>query len=205
MRRHGGFTLLEVLIALTLLSLMMVGVVAAMRTFGNTKVALESVTGRVDEIRVVSDFLRGSIGGALPVLRIGTAKTDDRFEGSSGDTYFAGDSSGVMWVAPLVAGANAGGAYVMQLSRSGERLELKWRPYQRNYADFEAATVEPRILLDSVEEFSIGYRASHNGKWLEAWPGQRFNPVAVRLNIRASGRYWPELVIALNGDAVHAL
>lgn len=200
-----GFTLLEVLIALTLLSMMMVAVVAAMRTFGNTKVALETVTGRIDEVRLVSDFLRRSLEGTLPVVRVGEAQTPGGLEGKSGDTFFSGTGRGLVWVSPLVAGANLGGAYIMHLYRVDDRLELTWRPYQRNYSSFEEAQLKPRVLLDSVEEFSVGYLPSHSGEWMEEWPGYRFNPVAVRLNIRAHDRYWPEIVVRLNGAPVNAL
>lgn len=150
MRKTKGFTLLEVLIALTLLSMMMAAVVAAMRTFGNTKVTLDAVTGRVDEIRLVSDFLRSSIEGALPVVRVGTSETAQGLKGGSGDTFFAGSSSRMIWVAPLVAGASLGGAHVMQLARVGDRLEISWRPYQREFAAFESADLEPRTLVDAL-------------------------------------------------------
>lgn len=204
-QQQKAFTLLEVLIALTLLSMMMIAVVAAMRTFGNTKATLETVTGRIDEVRLVSDFLRRSLEGALPVLRLGDSQTSGGLEGTSGDTFFSGTRNSLIWVAPLVAGANLGGAYVMHLYKVDDRLELTWRPYQRDYANFENAELTPRILLDGVDHFSVGYRASHTGEWLETWPGQRFNPVAVRLNLRAHDRYWPEIVVRVNGAPVNAL
>jgi general secretion pathway protein J len=69
--RLRGFTLIEVMIALTLLSMIMVAIIAAMRTFGNTKATIQQVTNRVDEIRVVSEFLRKTIGSAMPVLQQG--------------------------------------------------------------------------------------------------------------------------------------
>lgn len=204
-KKSRGFTLIEVLISLTLLSMIMVAVVAAMRTFGNTRATLEQVTQRVDEMRVVSEFLRRTIGGALPVVRVGGAEGDQALAGSSGDTYFAGDSSQMVWVAPIVAGADMGGAYVMQLSRSNNRLQLNWRPYERDFSQFEEADLEPRSLIEAVDEFRIGYLATYGGDWLDEWPGQRFNPVAVRLNIRSGDRYWPELVIRLNGAPLNAL
>lgn len=202
-KHQTGFTLLEVLIALVLLSMMMVAVVAAMRTFGNTKATLETVTGRIDEIRLVSDFLRNSLEGTLPVVRVGGSAIDGQFEGGTGDTFFSGNTHSMVWVAPMVAGANLGGTFVMRLRRVDDRLELSWRPYQRNFAEFEEAELTPRVLLDSVEQFSISYRASHGGDWLEEWGGHQFIPAAVRLNIRANERYWPELVIRMAGAPVN--
>ncbi len=204
MRRDRGFTLLEVLIALTLLSLMMVAIVAAMRTLGQTRSALDAVTGRVDQVRIVSDFLRRNLEGVLPVVRIGAAQQQSAPPGQTGDTYFAGNSRELIWVAPLVAGANLGGAHVMRLAPANGRLVFSWRPYERDYTAFEEAELASRVLVESLSEFSIGYRATPGGEWLEEWPGQRFNPVAVKVNIRAGERYWPEIVVRLNGAPVNA-
>ncbi len=129
MSRPRGFTLLEVMIALTLLSMIMVATITAMRTLGNTKSTMEQVTNRVDEIRVVSEFLRNTIGAAMPVLRVGSSPEAFSDAGNYG-TYFSGDATHLMWVSPLVAGADMGGAFVMQLALVEDRLELKWHPYQ---------------------------------------------------------------------------
>ena len=205
MRRSCGFTLLEVLIALTLLSMMMVAVVAAMRTLGETSNAVNRVTDRVGEVRLISDFLRRSIEGTLPVLRVGTPEDSTGLPGSTGDAFFVGNETQLIWVAPLVAGANVGGAYVMHLQAVDGRLQLSMYPYEREYAAFESAELEPRVLVSTLSEFSIGYRATPYSDWLDTWPGQRYIPAAVRLNIRSGERYWPEIVVRLAGGEVDVL
>ena len=71
MRRARGFTLVEAVVALTILSMIMVATIATLRAFGNTNIAIKQVTQRVDEVRVVSAFLRNTIGNAMPVSREG--------------------------------------------------------------------------------------------------------------------------------------
>ena len=56
--RATGFTLVEVMVALTILSLVMLVTVTGFRTLGNTQGAITRLTGRVDEIRSVSSYLR---------------------------------------------------------------------------------------------------------------------------------------------------
>lgn len=198
MSRPRGFTLLEVMVALTLLSMIMVATITALRTLGNTKASVAQVTDRVDEIRVLSEFLRNTIGAAMPVVRVGS--TDNAFvDGGAYGTYFAGDTTHLMWVSPLVAGADLGGAFVMQLALVEDRLELKWHPYQSDVLAVNWDGVEPRVLLQSVEEFEVGYLAAYGGEWLELWDGAQRNPVAVRITIKSGGKYWPELVIRLSG------
>ena len=50
---NRGFTLIEVVVALSILSLLMLAVISALRTFGNTQVSLEKLTDRVDQMRTV--------------------------------------------------------------------------------------------------------------------------------------------------------
>ncbi len=198
MSRARGFTLLEVLVALTLLSMIMVATIAALRTLGNTKTSVTQVTDRVDEIRVLSEFLRNTIGAALPVVRVGSS-ADDFLDADAYGTYFAGDATRLVWVSPLVAGADMGGAFVMQLALVEGRLELKWHPYQSDVLAVDWNDLEPRVLLPSVDEFQVGYLAAYGAEWLDLWAGDQRNPVAVRISIRSRERYWPELVIRLSG------
>ena len=197
MNRQRGFTLLEVMIALVILSMIMVATISALRGFGNTKATVTQVTNRLDEMRVVSSFLRNSLSSALP-LRLGVtaAPTFGRLEPST--TYFRGGSSDVVWVAPLIAGADLGGAFVMQLSHIEERVELKWHPYRSLLEEVSWAEVESRVLLEDVEEFTIGYLGDYGGEWLAEWSESPGNPVALRLNIKSRNKYWPELVVRLN-------
>lgn len=197
MSRAKGFTLVEVMVALTLLSLIMVATIAAMRTFGNTKTTIQQVTNRVDEVRVVSGFLRNTLGGAVPVARTGAF--GDSFEQvENTGTYFWGGPTEIIWVSPLVAGANLGGAFVMRMAYVDGRLELKWHPYEATVGAYNWGELEPRVLLDNVEAFELGYLPAYGGDWVQDWPGSVLNPVSVRLNIKARERYWPELVVRLD-------
>ncbi len=190
------------MLALVLLSMVMVATIAAMRTLGNTQAAIEEVTGRVDEIRVVSQFLRNTIGAAMPVMREGrVGETTEDFADMG--TYFWGDRTQLVWVSPLVAGASMGGAFVMQLSLIDEKLELRWHPYNRSVAALNWDEVEPRVLLDNVEEFDLGYLDVYGGEWVEDWVGSMINPVAVRITIMSEGRYWPELVLRLDSGELN--
>ena len=197
MSRQRGFTLLEVMIALVILSMIMVATIAALRGFGNTKSTVTLVTNRLDEVRVVSGFLRNSLGSAIPV-RLGETGVPTFGRPEPSATYFRGSSSEVVWVAPLVAGADLGGAFVMQLNYIDERIEFKWHPYRASMEALNWAEVEPRVLLEVVEEFTIGYLDNYGGDWLDEWPEFPANPVAVRLNIKSRNKYWPELVVRLD-------
>ncbi len=198
MKRAGGFTLLEVLVAMSLLALVMVAVLASMRTLGNTRTTLDGVVERVDEVRSVSGFLRASIGSALPVTYPQPEDLADIADAPSG-LWFEGDSAALAWVAPLLNGARFGGAYAMYLERDEATLKLRWHPFRADLEGDVGFDLPDKILLDDVEEFTIGYLPYYGEDWQDEWEPSGVNPVAVRLNIKANGRYWPELVIALSG------
>ena len=204
MRQQRGFTLVEVLIAMTLLSMIMVATISALRTFGNTNTTVKQVTNRVDEIRIVSDFLRNSIGGAMPLMRVGEV-SDVFSQAANYGTFFAGNASEIVWVSPLVAGADLGGAFVMRLTYRERQLLLRWHTYRPQLDATIWEEIEARALLDAVDEFEIGYLPAHGSEWVDNWRGAQRNPVAVRLTIKARGRYWPELVVRLGAGELNLL
>jgi len=196
MNRDRGFTLMEVMIALTILSMMMVAIVSSLRTFANTKATLEIKTARVDEIRMVSAFLRRSLEAAMPSGGGSNVPTFDVVDDQL--TYFLGTSSGLTWVAPVVGGSGFGGVNFMRLSLDGEELVLRWQPYRRDMAPVDWSRMKSRTLIQDVEEYRVSYRPSYGGEWLEVWSDSSSSPVSVRMNIKAGGKYWPELVVRLD-------
>jgi general secretion pathway protein J len=195
--RCRGFTLVEVIIALSILSMIMVATISSLRTFGNTRAVIERSTSRVDEVRQVSAFLRASIQGALPVVRLGDNRDFPSFKGNYG-TFFGGATNEMMWVAPVTAGAGFGGTFVNRLSREGGRLVLRWLPYKRNVGDLDWSRVKGEVLTEEVERFALGYRQGYESEWLDTWEDTSTIPASVRLSLKSRGRHWPELVVRLD-------
>lgn len=197
MSRARGFTLLEVMVSVALLSLVMVATLAALRTLGNTRSTVGQIIGRVDEIRSVSGFLRNSIGAALPVMRMHDP-TQSTAEDVSYGTNFVGDAAHLEWVSPLLAGANMGGVFVQRLALVGDVLEFQWAPYRRDLEATNWDEVASRSLLRGVDTLEIGYLPAYGQDWQDTWTTSLRNPAAVRINLRSAQRYWPEIVIRLN-------
>ena len=57
-----GFTLIEVMVALTILSLVLMVTVTGLSTLANTQSAIERMTSRIDEVRSVSIFFARPAG-----------------------------------------------------------------------------------------------------------------------------------------------
>ncbi len=197
MSRERGLTLIEVLVAMTLLALVMTTVVASMRTLGNTGAALQTVTLRVDQLRSVSGFLRDAIGNAQPLQLPPYAGTED-LDINPNSVMFSGDSSRLAWAAPLVAGVDFGGTHALYLEHSDDNLILRWHPYSADPGEDELPQMSQKVLLRQVRDFEVSYLPEFGEDWQDDWPPDVRLPAAVRLNIRNGDKYLPELVIALH-------
>ena len=197
--RSRGFTLVEAVVALAVLSLLMTTVLAALRAFGNTQESLEVATGRTDEMRAVSSFLRESLEAA--VVGAGGAGGDLSFGGGDeGDSrelpHFKGDEKGLEWKARMVFGENYGGTFLVRVAREEDRLVFRWL---RPPASTESVAWEgqpERVLIPRLQELLLAYRGPPGSEWQPTWE-ERGSPELVRLTVKANDRYWPELIMAV--------
>jgi general secretion pathway protein J len=188
---NRGFTLVEVVVALSILSLIMLAVISALRTFGNTQASLERLTDRVDQMRTVSGFLRDTLQSAVVGPRASSLSLGGIPPESS---YFNGDSSSLEWKAPILFGEGYGGTFLVRVGREQDRLVLRWQEPTRDEEDIEWDDTPSRDLLQGVEEFSVSYRAEFGQPWQKQWHEQN-SPALVRMGIKAAGRYWPDLIL----------
>ncbi|WP_409524916.1 prepilin-type N-terminal cleavage/methylation domain-containing protein [Nitrincola sp. MINF-07-Sa-05] len=192
---HRGFTLIEVVIALTLLSLLMLATITAMRTLADSQTRIVQISQQVDESRIVSSLLRSLISQAIPVVRVRP--------GEGYGAYFRGMPQELLWVAPMSGYQGPGGLHVMRLSLSDQQaLLLQFQPYQGPQSEPDWAMVEPAILLEDVTAFELEYRFALNTDWLQEWDWSQYAPTHVRLGIEQEGRRWSDLTLVLGPPEV---
>lgn len=188
---HRGFTLVEVVVALSILSLLLLATVSALRTFGNTQASLEKLTNRVDEMRTVSGFLRDTLQSAV----VGTRRSGLSLGGTPpASSYFKGDARSFAWKAPVLFGEGYGGTFLVRVAREQDKLVLRWQEPTRGDRDIKWSGTPSRDLLEGVEEFSVYYRAEFGEPWRGQW-NEENSPALVRIGIKAAGRYWPDLIL----------
>lgn len=188
-----GFTLIEVVVALAILSLVLLGTVTGLRTLGNTQVSLEKVTQRADEVRTVSAFLRDLMESAI----VGSGSGGLTLGGGSiEEAYFNSGNDFFEWKSNVLLGESYGGTYLVRIAREGDELVLRWMEPDTVSPNPEKWKIAPsRLLVGELEEFSAFVRPEYNRDWVKNWENTAKAPVAVRLQIKASGRYWPDLVM----------
>ena len=196
-RHAGGFTLVELLVALTLFALMSVLMFGGLR-FGLR--AWESGGERIDEaaqVEVVQNLLRRALSQARPPW-----DHEDRETLS----VFSGTPDTLSFVAPLPSHSGSGGLAVFLLSErqnsDGASLALVWKIFRPDNLD-SAAFDEDRLLLENIGGIEFAYYgrfdASRPPNWLDQWDGLLGLPQLIRVRVRfppGDRRRWPDLVVA---------
>ena len=201
MKRSGGFTLVEVMIAITVFSLIMLGAMTAMRTLGRVNTSVSATVARSDEMRSVSQALRRLLeqvhvsGGSRPAS--GTWGSPLGAGGSS--AYFEGDAREVTWLAPLMGVAGISGLHYLRLHVVRDALVLDIARHRRDQRepDWNEKVASP-VLMTGVTGFEVAYRPAFDEPWARehGMDEQEQGLQAVRIRLRAGDRYWPDLVVA---------
>lgn len=195
-----GFTLLELLISLTLL-----GLIAAV-LFGGLRFGLRAAdTGneRLDrsrELLLAQSFLRRQLGQAMPLAR-------GRDQGLE-TPWFDGGRDAIEFIAPMPAHLGLGGLYRVTLRTTGEpgsrRLTMVQRMFRPNDDDAPVATDGGiTTLINGIERLRFAYYGAETlderPQWRSEWTEMEALPALIRIQVTfpaGSGRHWPDLTVA---------
>jgi len=189
MKKCRGMTLIELLVALLLLSALSVGILSALRTGHRAYATVQRAGRSLTEVATTQKLLRRIIESASP-LSPGRAR-------SSGHFALEGSQNTLMLNAPAPE-ASAGDFYQYELSLApradGARdLVIHYGPKR-----------EQEVLLERVKDLRYGYLTrpdSSRGvpsQWLESWREAPL-PLLVRVAVvfeSGDARAWPELMAA---------
>lgn len=201
--RSQGFTLVELLVAITLFALLSVLLFGGLR-FGMR--ATEAGTAQLDftdEIAAATGFLRSQLADAQPLEK------DDGEGGKS--VAFEGEPDSLEFVALPPAFLAQGGWYTLHLGverkEGHEVLAVRWRLVRQDQASDAVSPPQDSVLLDRVKTVEFGYfGALVSGdppQWNAQWRGVGELPALVRLRVGfADGRQAPDLIVALRAAAV---
>lgn len=191
-----GFTLVEMLIAVSIFALIMLGLVAGIYTLGNSLDRSEAKANQITEMTLVTRHLRHLLTETAP--RFGP-ETDQP------NPFFQGQNDELVFVSNFSAFQGPGGLHWVRLSLNEQQTKpaVLRMQYERLPADPERLTPnwsEPnqQVLVQHVDALTIRYR-DEDGVWQNSWTEAEILPQAISMTIRANQQSWPELVVWLEG------
>lgn len=185
--KSTGLTLIEMLIALAVLSLISLAAATALRTFAQSQAAVEKKIEQVEQMRMTLGFIKRTIQKSVPIMHP-----------KGFYTYFKGGASELIWVAPM-SQVGVKGLQIIRLSLdSEEALVLQMLPFDSDWTQPDWGSVEPYKIIEAGASFELGYRGDWQDSWVDTWDLSTESPSTVRVNVGHSDKYWPELIIHLS-------
>ena len=195
--RSSGFTLMELLVALTLLAILMTAILGGLRLGARVWEVSGSRLDDADQVIAVRRFLEQRLEDAVPVIGADQAGTalpafvgeTDRLRLASSMPISLGQG---LFLLDLTLGPPENG--------NGRRdLVLGWSGFPREPGDNRAE----RKILDDVVGITIAYYARSDddpgGRWYPSWQGQKLLPELIRVDLQFppdDRRQWPPLIVS---------
>lgn len=196
-RQSAGFTLVEILVVMTLMSVIMLALGGAMRTIAQTEERVDQRLRRADEMRVAISFLSSILG------RISPRKVQAPTQVGSRLALFSTAPDAVMWVGVMPARYGAGGRYFFRLALERQRdtaaLVIRFMPWTGGAVFPDWAGADSRVLVREATGLLLEY-AQEGGaaqSWRPAWTDPQTLPGRIRISLRTVAVQWPQIVIAL--------
>jgi len=198
-RVQAGFTLLETVVAMTLLAVMLAILFGGLRTGARAWQAGSDRGDRADQVLLTASFLRKELTATFPW----------RFrDPQEVKLAFLGAPEGVRFVSMRPADLGGGGLAFVSLAfepgRPGEggRLVMRRVPAAFDAVDFSAVdSAKGFALLDGVIEARFQYFGAENDlavpAWRDKWEFTKRIPTHVRIEIALAQVRLPDVVVAL--------
>ena len=201
MKPVRGFTLLELLIGMTLLGFMLALLFGGFRLAATSWDAVETRIERTNDEQLARALVRRLLTQVQPV----------RWKNALNQPMaFIGEPGVLRALAPLTAQAGAGGLRVIELgweredaTASGVRLVLRHAPVRYDVENFASRLDETKsyLVLDNLDAVEFSYfgpeKKGEPPRWQDTWTNHEQLPQLVRLRLKSRDEGWSDLVVAL--------
>jgi len=207
-----GFTLVEILIAMVLLSMTLLLLFSSLYTVNKYWQMGEKTIEKNEETRLVSQFIRRQITQAVPILWVEKGERKLLFQGKQKELRF---------VSTLPAYRGGGGLHTLTLkivaTDSTNQLGLSYHlldpdkiPFSDSINDHEFV-----VIADDIDTISLSYfgitKNDEEARWYKEWDSEAYMPQLVRLRIHSQNHNtnknndWPPIEIPIQASFVRGL
>ncbi|MBS0415720.1 MAG: prepilin-type N-terminal cleavage/methylation domain-containing protein [Proteobacteria bacterium] len=205
-RAPGGFTLVEVLIALTLLALLMLVLTSALSSMGQVESRVEQRIEAADDYRLSTALLDDALG-RVSARRFASGRVDD---GPAQIPFFQAGPDALAWIGVMPARFGLGGRHYLRLAlergAAGGQLVLRYAPWDGAPTYDAWGQAQAQVLAAPVGALSLRYMDPASGRWSPVWPPPGVAakdlpvtglPTAVEISVDGPAPAWPPLIVAL--------
>jgi general secretion pathway protein J len=178
----SGFTLLELIIAITIFTFITLIISEGFRLGLNAWEKGEAEIGETQRIRVISGLISQQLKSAYPF----EIEVDDEKV-----VAFEGDADSLMFVTGLADASFGGFKWVRYSFDDGILLYKEGILPDKEFID--KLTGDEEVIDSEIEEFKLNYYSSDEGEWNETWDFSEELPAAVRVKVS----YFQPFVVTL--------
>ncbi|MCZ6804302.1 MAG: prepilin-type N-terminal cleavage/methylation domain-containing protein [Proteobacteria bacterium] len=199
-----GFTLIEVMIAMTILSLILVLLFSTIFTANRSWQTTERKIAQNDELRLVGHFIQRQLSQNIPLMWIDQDERKLIFEGKNDELRFT---------STLPAHRGGGGIQLITLKVNQtddvHHLDLYYRHVNPDVSPFEKNhDVEQVTLLENINSIEFSYFGQENFDeapvWRDEWQNKEILPtlISIKIHTRNESQDWPEMKIPLHSNYI---
>lgn len=196
LRSIAGFTLVEMLIALTLMSLLVLGMASALRTMGQTQDRIDQRIGLAEDVQITMAFTSDVLGRLSERRRALERANDSVF-------LFSGQPQVVTWLGIMPPRHGMGGRYFFRLgletSHGASALVLRYQPWRGESEFPDLVGGHSRVLVSDVVGFGIDYGGAgmRPNQWISLWRSSDSLPQRIRLDVVTRQGRWPLWIVPI--------
>lgn len=200
--REQGFTLLELMVAMTLVSMLLSMIYASFSVVVRSWDGIDRVSTDNEEMRVFQTFLQQKLSMARPLISHQSENAGLLFSGANNSLSFTATSPAHM--------QDRDGLYNYTLEtrqeNSGTILEMYYESIKPDSVVNRQADQGIK-LLDNISSVDFSYFGKPQGKgktgWHSEWSSSFKLPSMVRIRVRRDSKYpaWPDIIISLKAGS----
>ena len=197
-KRRCGFTLLEVMVAMVVLSFIFLILFSSLFSANKYWQTAETISEKNDELRLVSRFIRKSISQSIPLIWVDKKKRT---------LLFKGEQDKLAFTSRLPAHRGGGGLYLITLhvleKDDMNQLAIHYKLIQPDEYPMDNISDETKhtTLIKNIDSISFSYFGKEDNnlqaQWHNEWPNKEQLPRLIKIELvsESSAKKWPDITI----------